>query len=114
MLRAGHREVAFSASVDTRVSHCLFARSVAEELELDIELGLPSTFVTANSSIRTFGHEITISALGIEIHSTAYFFADPHINKNVLGRRGWLDRLRVGIVDHDQMIYIADYDDVNA
>jgi hypothetical protein len=27
----------------------------------------------------------------------------------VLGRRGWLDRLRFGLVDYEQLVYIADY-----
>ncbi|MBI4904793.1 MAG: hypothetical protein HY820_14225 [Acidobacteria bacterium] len=38
-----------------------------------------------------------------------YFFADTGIEKNVLGRRGWLDRVKIGIVDHDQTIHVADY-----
>jgi len=38
-----------------------------------------------------------------------YFFAESGIARNVLGRRGWLDRLRFGLVDYDQAIYIAEY-----
>ena len=34
---------------------------------------------------------------------------DPIIERNVLGRRGWLDRLRFGLVDYEQVVYIADY-----
>lgn len=41
-----------------------------------------------------------------------FFFADAEIAKNVLGRRGWLDRVRIGIVDHDQLPYLANYDEV--
>jgi hypothetical protein len=36
-----------------------------------------------------------------------FFFADANIVKNVLGRHGWLDRLNVGIVDHDQLLYVG-------
>jgi len=39
-----------------------------------------------------------------------FFFADSDIVKNVLGRHGWLDRLNVGIVDHEQLLYIGGYD----
>jgi hypothetical protein len=42
----------------------------------------------------------------------AFFFADSEVEKNVLGRRGWLDRVRIGIVDHDQLLYLANYDDM--
>jgi len=41
-----------------------------------------------------------------------YFFADESIKKKVLGRHGGLDRVKVGIVDHDQVVYIARDDDV--
>jgi len=54
---------------------------------------------------------VPVNTCGIEIHSMAFFFADPNIKKNVLGRHGWLERLRIGIVDHDQMLYVADYDE---
>jgi hypothetical protein len=39
-----------------------------------------------------------------------YFFADERINKNLLGRIGWLDRVRFGLVDHDEELYLAPYD----
>jgi len=42
--------------------------------------------------------------------SLVYFFAEPSIRKNVLGRGGWLDRVRVGLVDHDRELYLAAYD----
>jgi hypothetical protein len=28
----------------------------------------------------------------------------------VLGRCGWLDRIRFGLVDYEQVVYIANYD----
>ena len=49
--------------------------------------------------------------LGIVVYSMVYFFADPMIAKNVLGRVGWLDRVRLGLVDHDSELYLAPYDD---
>jgi len=55
-------------------------------------------------------HEVEISVLGVTTFSTVYFFADAAINKNVLGRVGWLDRVRLGLVDHDATMYLAPYD----
>jgi hypothetical protein len=40
----------------------------------------------------------------------AYFFRDPEIHRNLLGRSGWLDRVKLGIVDYDSTVYIAPYD----
>jgi len=53
-----------------------------------------------------------MGVLGIENSSTVYFFTDPSIRKNVLGRQGWLDRIRLGLIDHDQELYLAAYDEV--
>ena len=55
-------------------------------------------------------HEKFIETLGLSFESIAYFFADAHISRNLLGRQGWLDRIRCGLVDHDQTLYLAEYD----
>jgi len=54
-----------------------------------------------------FGHEVETAALGVATQSMVYFFADPMIDKNVLGRVSWLDRVRLGLVHHDNKIYLA-------
>ena len=59
--------------------------------------------------MKTFGHVVSMEVLEIELESTAYFFADQGIKKNLLGRAGWLDRIRLGLVDHDQLLYVAEY-----
>jgi hypothetical protein len=53
-----------------------------------------------------------MGVLGIENSSMVYFFADQSIRKNVLGRQGWLDRIRLGLIDHDQELYLAAYNEV--
>jgi hypothetical protein len=58
--------------------------------------------LTATGGVRTFGHVVSLTVLDIEFESMVYFFADERINKNLLGRIGWLDRVRFGLVDHDQ------------
>ena len=72
--------------------------------------GTHKRFRTANSIFDALGHEVDISVLGVTAHSTVYFFADASINKNVLGRIGWLDRIRLGLVEHDSTIYLSSYD----
>jgi hypothetical protein len=67
-------------------------------------------FRTANSAFEAFGHEVEISVLGIVTNALVYFFADPAIDRNVLGRIGWLDRVRLGLVHHDSKVYLAPYD----
>jgi len=110
VLRVGEERVDFVASLDTGASHCLFQRSYAEALCLDVEGGLRKVFATATGRFEAYGHEVTISALDIDVQSLVFFFADVGILKNVLGRRGWLDRVKIGVVDHDQLLYVSRYD----
>ncbi len=109
MLRTGGRKVELLARIDTGASDCLFERGYAEALGLRVEDGVRKTYATANSRFEAYGHEVSIQVLGAQTTSMAYFYADPGIVRNVLGRRGWLDRLRFGLVDYDQMVYIAAY-----
>lgn len=96
--------------MDTGASSCLFEASFAADLGLDLTSGVLTRFRTANSSFEAYGHEIEVNVLGIAVHSLVYFFADPSIRKNVLGRGGWLDRVRMGLVDQDREIFLAPYD----
>ena len=105
----GERDVRFTAIVDTGSTFCVFERIFAESLGLDIEAGDRQEFRTAAGRFVAFGHELTLSTLGLEIDATVYFFADAAIRKNVLGRRGWLDRVRLAIVDYEQVLYLSPY-----
>ena len=106
LLRCGESTVKLIASLDTGASSCVFAANIAEALNIDITAGVPSKFRTANSSFDAYGHEVEIVAFGVTTYATVYFFADPHIRKNVLGRNGWLDRVRLGLVHHENLIYL--------
>ncbi len=108
-LRFGDGIVRLAANVDTGATFCIFRSEVAEALGLDLSSGLQQRFRTANSTFDAFGHEVEVTVLGVVTRSTVFFFADETINKNVLGRIGWLDRVRLGLVDHDGSLYLAPY-----
>jgi hypothetical protein len=109
-LKAGENSVRLAASIDTGSTYCIFRNELAGALGLDPANATLKRFRTANSSFEAFGHEVEISVLGVTAISTVYFFADASINKNVLGRVGWLDRVRLALVDHDATMYLAPYD----
>jgi hypothetical protein len=106
---AGSPIVGFDAAVDTGARHCLFERTHSENLGLIVEQGDRHTFSTANSRFEAYGHELWINVLGIEFETMVYFFADPQIRRNVLGRRGWLERIRPRLVDYDRTLYLSSY-----
>jgi predicted aspartyl protease len=109
VLRHGDGVADVLAFVDTGASHCVFARAQADLPGLDIEAGDRRSFSTAAGPVRTFGHWVTIEAFDLRLETLVYFFEDPQINRNLLGRTGWLDRIRFGLVDHDQLLYLSAY-----
>ena len=109
VLKTGGKRIELLAKIDTGASDCLFEHGYGEALGLQVEEGVRKTYATANSRFEAYGHEVSIQVLGTETAATVYFFADPGIERNVLGRHGWLDRLRFGLVDYEQAVYVADY-----
>ena len=110
-LIAGTHEVDLVAKIDTGSTFCLFGREHAAELGLTLEDGERLRIQSVNGGFTAYGHELTIRVLDIEHAAIVYFYADDNFGRNVLGRRGWLDRVRLGIVDHDSELYLAPYND---
>lgn len=110
ILRVGEKQVRLAASIDTGASFCVFGAEIAEALGFAPDRGDRMRFRTANSVFEAVGHEVEINVLGVVANAMVYFFIDPAIDKNVLGRVGWLDRVRLGLVHHDSKLYLAPYD----
>ena len=53
---------------------------------------------------------VVVEVSGLQFESMVYFFADGQINKNLLGRTGWLDRVRLGLIEYDRQLFLAPYD----
>ena len=111
ILRFGSDTVGLIAKLDTGSSLCIFERLYAEKLGLDIESGSYQRISTVTGSFIAYGHEVTLSVLGIETRAVVYFAEDENFSRNVLGRQGWLDRVRLGLVDYEGKLYLSDYND---
>ena len=109
-LRFGQRTVRFPARLDTGASFCVFERGYGETLGLEVETGSALRFSTALGSFDAYGHMLTLETLGYSFDVTVYFAADESFTRNVLGRRGWLDQLRLGIVEYEGKLYLSRYD----
>jgi hypothetical protein len=66
---------------------------------------------TVAGGFEAFGHEVRLAAVGVELDATIYFTADYGFPVNVLGRRGWIERLRLGLIDYDGQLFVSAYDD---
>ena len=46
-----------------------------------------------------------------DFECVVYFAESQSYTRDVLGRQGWLDRIRFGLVDYDGKLYLSDYND---
>lgn len=109
-LQLGVNSVIVKAKVDTGSTHCIFERIHGEKLGFDVEAGEPQWVGTSVGSFLTFGHWVTLITENFSFDSMVFFAKDETINRNVLGRHGWLDRMIVGINDYDGKLYLSRYE----
>ena len=107
----GEQSVICQAKVDTGGQVCLFMREIAETLRIDIETGHRHSLNTLAGSLTSYGHTVRLQTLGLEFDSLVYFAAEYGLPRNLLGREGWLQKVRLGIVDYDSTLYISPYQD---
>lgn len=69
------------------------------------------TFLTATGTFTAYGHSVVIEVLGLEFDAVVFFAANNNIRRNVLGQQGWLNRVRLAIVDYDGELYLNRYED---
>jgi len=108
-LKYGSQTVDLKAKIDTGAENCIFERKHAERLGIEIDHGEIQSFSTATGSFLAYGHEITINVLEIEMVSTVYFAKEEFFTRNVLGRQGWLDRVKLGLLDYEGKLFLSQY-----
>jgi hypothetical protein len=108
-LHHGELSAHFEAQIDTGASCCIFRRDLGEAIGLDIESGFRQEINTITGSFTTYGHTVTVSVLRSDFEAVVYFAGAHGFTRNVLGRSGWLDRVRLGIIYHDSEVYLSSY-----
>ena len=72
-LQNGDFSVDIDVKIDTGSTYCVFERHYGERLDLDIESGNLVELSTATANFRAFGHELSLTVLGVETTATVYF-----------------------------------------
>lgn len=108
-LVSGEHSVICQAKIDTGGQACLFMREIAETLGIDIESGHRHAFNTLAGSLISYGHNVTVQTLGLEFDSLIYFASDYGLTRNLLGREGWLQKVRLAVIDYDSALYLSPY-----
>ena len=111
VLRYGQESATCSAKVDTGAHVCLFEREIGEGLGIEIESGHRIRLSTLTGTLMAFGHEVTLQTAGLTFHTLVYFPLTYKLRRNLLGRQGWLQLLRLGIVDYDNELFLGQYDE---
>jgi hypothetical protein len=60
-------------------------------------------------SFKAYLHTVTIEVLGIRLETAVYFAANEHFTRSVLGRIGWLDRVKLGLIDYEAKLLLSPY-----
>lgn len=107
VLRYGSLEQMCSAKIDTGAEFCLFTRIVAEALEIDVESGYREKFSTLGGGLFGYAHQIELETLGVQFQSYVYFAESYAITRNLLGRQGWLQLIKLSIDDYRSEIYLT-------
>ena len=88
----------------------MFQREIAETLQIDVESGHRLELSTLTSGgLIAYGHSVTLYTLDLEFDSTVYFAKDHYLPRNLLGRDGWLQKVRLAVVDYDAELYLNYY-----
>ncbi|MBI4751418.1 MAG: retropepsin-like domain-containing protein [Acidobacteria bacterium] len=108
-LRLLELAVTFDAHVDTGASFCIFQRQYGEALGIDIESGERVVVGTATGTFIVYGHMVTLSTVGLEFDSMVFFASHEGFSRNVLGRNGWLNKVRFGLIEYEGKLFLSQY-----
>ena len=106
----GHIETVTGA-IDTGSTLCVFQREVAELLGVRVEEGIEDYVSAMGTIIRVYGHEATLTIGDLALDLFVYFPDYQNIPRNLLGRQGFLQRLRFGLNDYEGIVYLSHHDD---
>jgi len=109
-LSYGDQNIVVNAKFDTGAACCLFRNEHAKDLGVPVEEGVYTILDTLGGPLEAFGHEVTIQTCDLAFQSIVYFAKYPNLRRNLLGRQGWLRKLRLAVIDYDNLLYLSAYD----
>lgn len=111
VLTVGDRSIECDAKLDPGAQYCVFQRRLADALGLDLESGHFMRMGALVGEFTSYGHEVTLQTFDFVSDSMVYFAAEYDIPRNLLGRHGWLQMLRLGLIDYDETLYLSSYNE---
>ena len=56
-----------------------------------------------------FGFRLTLEVENFQFDSLVYFAEDENFSRNVLGRHGFLELVKLGLIDYEGKLYLSRY-----
>lgn len=100
----GEHKIEVEAKVDSGASVCLFSYEIGIKLGIPIEQGISIRLSGLAGSLEAYGHEVTLQTGDIAFQSIVYFAKHPGLQRNLLGRRGWLRNLKLAVIDYGNLL----------
>jgi hypothetical protein len=107
ILRSNGLETSCDAKVDTGAEVCLFERSVADTLEIEVESGYRERFSTLAGGVVGYAHPVELETVGLRFQTYVYFAESYSIRRSLLGRQGWLQLVQLGLDDYHSELYLS-------
>lgn len=97
------------AKADTGSSFCIFKREIGEQLGLNITDGVEQNIGTVTGNFVVYLHEVNLTISNFELYVMVGFAQDESFQRNILGRRGFLEQTILGIADYEGKLYLSLY-----
>jgi hypothetical protein len=86
---------------------CIFTRDLGEQLGLEVESGMRQLVRTVTGTFVVSLHEVNLAVAGLECSEFVGCAEDTGCRRNVLGRRGFLEQITLGLVDYEGQLYLS-------
>ena len=83
-----------------------FLRELWQTFGKDVESSYRETFSTLSGGVIGYAHQVELETLGLRFQSYVYFAESHAVNRNLLGRQGWLQLITLGLNDYESTIYL--------
>lgn len=104
------QEVEIDAYFDTGSAYCVVPRWVGAGLGLDIEAGAFTTLRTGGGPLPSYLHHVNLT-IGDLTFEDAPLCVEKYqgLDRCLLGRAGWLQKVWLGLVTYDERLYLNPY-----
>jgi len=93
----------------TRARQIVFSSEFTAKSRLANRVGRKTDFLTTTGTFTAYAHEVSLSVLEIEVFTKVYFAEDENFRRNVLGRQGFLDHMKLGLIDYEGKLLLSAY-----